>query len=273
MALAADSPEEGSPLLEYTLTELLSLHVETASRSIEALDRAPATVYVITADDIRTYGYRNLADALENVPGVMGINKSFFLDGGQRGLFGNFSQTLLLINGREFQGLATQEAFISDQFATDNIRQIEVMNSPGSVLYGANAYSGVINILTRDADSDFTGQQFRITQGSENTQALSLVSATRTSLGRFSVYLRQYRSDNWDFGEAVADRSHFSAGYPAVFQDASAQAGREFMSRSRARSWAARFERNGFYLGTDGYQLENGKGLEAVAMDYDSQRD
>lgn len=260
-------------LLEYTLDELVSLQVETASRSIEPLDRTPASVYVVTADDIRTYGYRTLADVLENVPGFNGINLGFTLQGGQRGQPGNFAQTLLLVNGREFQGLATQEAFISDQFGIDNIRQIEIMNSPGSVLYGANAYSGVINILTKDADPDFIGQQARLALGSENTQALSLVSASQTALGRVSFYFRQYRSDNWNFGGFVADREHFSAGFPAVFQNASAAAGQDYENRSMARSWAARLEKNGFYLGSDGYYLESGKGLEAVAMDYHSQRD
>lgn len=272
-ALATDVPVKKDVILEYTLDELLNLRVETASRSIETLDRTPATIYVVTADEIRTYGYRTLADVLENVPGVEGINLGFFLVGGQRGLLGNFSQTLLLVNGREFQGVTTQEAFISDQFATDNIRQVEIMNSPGSVLYGANAYSGVINILTRDADPDFRGQQARLVQGSENTQALSLISAAQTELGRLSFYFRQYRSDNWDFGKFVADRDRFSAGRPPVAQAASARAGQDYSSRSEARSWAARLEKNGFYLGTDGYYLVNGKGLETIALDYNSQRD
>jgi len=260
-------------LLEYSLSELSDLRVQTASRSIEQLDRTSATVYVVTEQDIRTYGYRNLADVLENIPGLETINLGFFLQGGQRGLPGNFAQTLLLVNGREFSALATQEALIGDQFGIDNIRQIEIMNSPGSALYGANAYSGVINILTKDAAPSFSGQRLHYEHGSQNTQGVSLISATQTDNARFSFYFRQYRSDNWDFENFVSDREHFSVGFPQPAADASAQAGNDYLNRSDARSWAARLELHGFYLGTDGYDIVNGKGLETVALDYDSQRD
>lgn len=136
-------------LMEYSLEELSSLRVETDTKSVERLDRISSTVYAVTEQDIKTYGYRNLADVLENIPGVQTGNLGFFLQGGQRGL---------LVNGRELSALATQEALIGDQFGIDNIRQIEVMNSPASALYGANAYSGVINILTKDA-SAFEGEK------------------------------------------------------------------------------------------------------------------
>jgi len=260
-------------LLEYSLSELSDLRVQTASRSIEPLDRTSATVYVVTEQDIRTYGYRNLADILENIPGLQTVNLGFFLQGGQRGLPGNFAQTLLLVNGREFSALATQEALIGDQFSVDNIRQVEVMNSPGSALYGANAYSGVINILTKDAAPSFTGQRVHYERGSQNTQGASLVSATQTENARFSFYFRQYRSDNWDFGNFIADSTHFSTGFPPPARDAAASAGDDYANNSDARSWAARLEAHGFYIGTDGYDTVSGKGLETVALDYDSQRD
>jgi len=260
-------------LLEYSLSELSDLRVQTASRSIEPLDRTSATVYVVTEQDIRTYGYHNLADILENIPGLETINLGFFLQGGQRGLPGNFAQTLLLVNGREFSALATQEALIGDQFSVDNIRQVEVMNSPGSALYGANAYSGVINILTKDAAPAFTGQRVHYEHGSQNTQGASVVSATQTDDARFSFYFRQYRSDNWDFGNFTADNTHFSAGFPQPARDAAARAGEDYANNSDARSWAARLDVHGFYIGTDGYDTVSGKGLETVALDYNSQRD
>ena len=259
-------------LMEYSLEELSSLRVETDTRSVEKLDRISSTVYVVTEQDIKTYGYRNLADVLENIPGVQTGNLGFFLQGGQRGLLGNFAQTLLLVNGRELSALATQEALIGDQFGIDNIRQIEVMNSPASALYGANAYSGVINILTKDA-SAFEGERVRIEQGTQNTRSISLLSSHHRDDVHFSLYLRQYRSDNWDFGDDTADTQHFSAGFPQPAQVAAANAGADYLNRSDARSWALRLEKRGFYLGTDGYTTVSGKGLETVAMDYNSQRD
>jgi outer membrane cobalamin receptor len=270
-ALAQDADDD--VLLEYSLSELSDLRVQTASRSIEPLDRTSATVYVVTENDIRTYGYRNLADILENIPGLQTSSLGFFVQGGQRGLPGNFAQTLLLVNGREFSALATQEALIGDQFGIDNIRQVEVMNSPGSALYGANAYSGVINILTRDAAPSFNGQRLHYEYGSQSTHGASLISAMQNDSARLSVYFRQYRSDNWDFSGFTRDREHFSAGFPLPAQDAAAQAGKDYLNANDARSWAARLEVRGFYIGTDGYDIDSGKGLETVALDYDSQRD
>ena len=260
-------------LMEYSLEELSNLRVETDSKTIEPLDRASSTIYVVTEQDIKTYGYRNLADILENVPGVQTSNLGFFLQGGQRGLVGNFAQTLLLINGREVSSLTTQEALIGDQFGVDNIRQVEVMNSPASALYGANAYSGVINILTKDSSPDFGGQEVRYEQGSQGTRGLSLISRHYVGDKGISLYYRQYQSDNWDFGNFVADTTHFSAGFPQPAQAAAASAGDDYLNRSNAHSWAVRAEAHGFYLGTDGYTIDSGKGLETVALDYNSQRD
>lgn len=268
-ANAADSLDNA--LFQLSLEDLSRVEISTASNTVEQLDRTAATVYVVTEKDIHTFGYRNLADVLDNVPGVEAIHlNGFVLQGGQRGMPGSFSQTLLLINGRQVQNLIGSEAFIGDQFATDNVRQIEIMNSPGSAVHGANAFNGVINILTKDADPDFTGQQARVEAGTQGTQALSLVSATQNERARFSVYLRQYQSDNWDFGKFVGDPVHFSAGQLPVVQQASAMAGENYLASSTARVWAVRLNVGGFYLGTDGYQLQTKKSIEAVMLDYAS---
>ncbi|NJM94090.1 MAG: TonB-dependent receptor plug domain-containing protein, partial [Cytophagales bacterium] len=69
--------------------------------------------------------------------------------GGQRGITGNWTRSKLLINGMDVNLLATFEAFVGNQFALDNVERIEVIQGPGSVVYGNNAFSGMINIVTK----------------------------------------------------------------------------------------------------------------------------
>ena len=57
-----------------------------------------------------------------------------------------------MINGREVQNLLAGEPFISYQFQTHNVRRVEVMMGPASALYGANAFVGVINVVTKLED-------------------------------------------------------------------------------------------------------------------------
>lgn len=121
-------------LYQFTADDVLnskkqkaSEEVFSASKLIENRNLAPATVYVITEEDIISNGYTDLKDILENTAGITVIDPNFFVFGGQRGYVGNFSQTLLLINGREVQNLIAAETFISYQFATHNIKQVEII--------------------------------------------------------------------------------------------------------------------------------------------------
>ena len=146
--------------------------VVTASRVAEPKLLAPATVYVVTAEEIRRYGLRDLRDVLRLVPGLEWSWQHFWLIGGQRGLLGNFSQTLLLVDGREVGNLIAGEAFISYQFQNHAVRRVEVVMGPTSVLYGPNAYAGVINVVTDTDDPAWDGGAVRARAGSHGTSAL-----------------------------------------------------------------------------------------------------
>ena len=126
--------------------------VVTASRQPEPESRAPATVYVVTAEDIRASGAQTLWDALRGVPGVDVLDaRTFQGEVSIRGLnrpFGN--RTLVLLDGKTvlngFFDFVNWEAI---PVQMDEIDRIEVVEGPASALYGANAVNGVINIITK----------------------------------------------------------------------------------------------------------------------------
>ena len=262
-------------LLNMSLLELTNIDVFTASKTLEKVDTAPSSIYVVTEEDIYNNGYYELEDILKNTPGVFSIDTGFFQFGGQRGFLGSFSQTLILIDGREMQNLIAAETFISHQFATHNIKQVEIINGPGSVLYGANAYVGVINIITKQGDENFEDVEVSFDVGSQNTKATSAVFARRYGDLRIAGSMRISSSDNWDFSEFVNDTENFSEGFPAIVQNGNnALTPYEgYRNKSESLPLSLRFDYKDFYFGIESYKLQNGKGLENVALDYNAQED
>ncbi len=147
---------------ERTEEELLFMNLEviTASKFVEKLSDAPGVISVVTKDELERFGGTTLKDILERVPGlvgstiymtdrtVMAARGDLFKDSG--------SHVLLLINGRPVREL--QEGGIKSEmlesFPVNIIERIEVIRGPGSVLYGSEAFSGVINVITEKAEEN-----------------------------------------------------------------------------------------------------------------------
>jgi len=154
-ALSAPAPErlKTKEAGSEVFTMLEEQFVVTATRSRIRLREAPAAVYVITASDIRARGYKTLVEALHDVPGfdivhVYGIFPDLIH---QRGLVGNNQRTLLYVDGIPDNNI-TENAFLagSTRFPLHHVERIEIVSGPASALYGANAFNGIINIITRD---------------------------------------------------------------------------------------------------------------------------
>ena len=142
---------DSDSLLALSLEELSQVKVIIATGTEQTLDKAPATVTVITAEDIKMTGATNLTDILESVPGVH-INANHF---GNRPLVhmrgtGSF-QTLLMVNGNDTRDLMWAFGIFWKGIPVSAIERIEVIRGPGSALYGADASAGVINVITKTA--------------------------------------------------------------------------------------------------------------------------
>ncbi len=127
--------------------------VETASKYTQKATDAPASVSVITADDVKKFGYRTLADILRSVRSLyVSYDRQYSylgIRGFNRGDFN--SRLLVLVDGHRINNSLSDGAFIGTEFIldVDLIDRVEVVRGPGSSLYGNNAFFGVVNVITR----------------------------------------------------------------------------------------------------------------------------
>jgi outer membrane receptor protein involved in Fe transport len=160
MADAAAGPGEApgaGDLTRMSLTELANIEVSSVSKTSEALQRAPASIYVITQEDILRSAATNIPEVLRLAPNLLvtqTTSSSYIISA--PGLGGNptaqnFSNKLLiLIDGRSvytplFSGIYANTLDVM----LEDVDRIEVISGVGATLWGANAMNGVINIITR----------------------------------------------------------------------------------------------------------------------------
>jgi len=139
-------------LVALSLEELMDVEISLVSRKNEPLFTAPAATFVLTGKDLRRSGVTSIPEALRLVPGLsvarLDANKWAI---SARGFNGRFANKLLVqIDGRSvytplFSGVfwETQDVFLED------VERIEIIRGPGATLWGANAVSGIINIVTK----------------------------------------------------------------------------------------------------------------------------
>ncbi len=165
----AESEEDALFLMLSGDEELISI----ATGTPKPVSKAPAVASVITAEEIRASGATTVQQALEQVPGLhMGISAS---NRGKptfsfRGILTiNTPQTLILINGHGIPDTFSGSIAPGLYLPIENVARIEVIRGPGSAVYGADAFAGVINIITK-TDADIDGAQAGVRAGSFNTQ-------------------------------------------------------------------------------------------------------
>ena len=141
-------------LAQKSLEELMEIElpqVTGASKHEQKVSDAPASVTIVTADEIKLYGYRNLADLLASVRGVFVSNDRNYSYVGVRGFNrpGDFNgRTLFLVDGHRLNETIFDGAVI-ESLDVDSIDRVEVIRGPSSSLYGSSAFFGVVNLVTK----------------------------------------------------------------------------------------------------------------------------
>ncbi len=175
-AWAGDEPT--TDLMFMDIEELRQIKIETvtsASKFPQKVTEAPSSVTIITADQIRKYGYRTLADILKSVKGIFVSNDKNYSYLGIRGFgrTGDYNNRfLLLVDGYRMNDNIVDQANIGHDFILDAdlISRVEVVPGPSSSLYGGNAFLGIINVITKGG-ADFKGVQVSGAAGSFDTYA------------------------------------------------------------------------------------------------------
>lgn len=146
-----DTISEASRFSEFSLEQLMNIGITTVSKKTEKVSEAPATVFVITQEDIVNRGYLHLKDVLRDLPGMETIENYFSEQGTLipvRGVVGN-NKIIVLVNGKRVNPPGGEEMMFRSDFNILQARQIEVVYGPGSILYGQDAISAIINIITK----------------------------------------------------------------------------------------------------------------------------
>ena len=139
---------------DLSLEQLLDLDVQSASKFTQKASEAPSSVTVISAADIRRFGYRKLADILNSIRGLYVHSDRNYSYLGVRG-FGSLgsynSRVLVMVDGYRLNDPIYGQGSIGLEFPVDVdlIDRVEFVPGPGSAIYGSNAFFGVINVITR----------------------------------------------------------------------------------------------------------------------------
>ncbi len=144
----------GTDLRELNLEDLVQIEVTSVAKKAEPLSHSPAAIYVVTQEEIRRNGALTVPEALRLVPGLeVARNDSGGYAISSRGMNQRLvRQLLVLIDGRSVYSLLNSGvAWESLDVMMEDIDRIEVIRGPGATLFGANAVSGVINIITKKA--------------------------------------------------------------------------------------------------------------------------
>ncbi|MHB8077627.1 MAG: TonB-dependent receptor plug domain-containing protein [Candidatus Krumholzibacteriia bacterium] len=192
---------DGANLLDLSLAELLNVEITTPSRRAESVEAAPGIVTVITRQEIEGYDARNLGEILNRVTSAIFISANVMTDNQlvmrRQSLTPYDTHILILLDGRPLRdpiagGLNNAVYAV---FPVDAIEFIEVVRGPGSVLYGSNAYAGVINIHTRRHAFDGGESDVSVTAGAWGGFGQSAVVASRRGEAHVLVAGGRYRDD------------------------------------------------------------------------------
>ncbi len=178
----ASMPEETGDAWNMSLSELMDTIVFSSTKSLKSISSAPSIITVFTDDDIRKLGAETLSDVLFRVPGVQVQVRANNRHGAWfRGVQSEFSQKILLL----IDGVPYRNSFggfpLDEEISLDNVKKIEIIRGPGSALYGANAFSGVINIYTFQPGDNEKYHSANIEIGQNNTRVGSFLFSSKSS--------------------------------------------------------------------------------------------
>lgn len=158
LASSGSARAAGADLIDLSLEQLLEIPIVGASKYEQKPADVAAAVRVISRQDIKTFGWRTLGDALSSLPGVHTTYDRQYQYLGVRGfgLPGDLTaRVLLMVNGNRindpvYDGVPAGHEFPLD---LDLIERIEFIPGPGGAVYGQNAMFGVVNVITRTGAS------------------------------------------------------------------------------------------------------------------------
>lgn len=194
VGVAEETEAVGEEILFF---EMEARQLTIATKHLQSVREAPAIVAVVTGQEIRNMGARDLLDILRRVPGFgVSINHQGRTEFEIRGIKSQDSERMLLlidgvsVNELVHGGLATAMM----QISVDHIKRIEIIRGPGSALHGSNAFSGVVNVVTKRG-ADMMGVTVSGGRGSFDTDTFSIEAGKRFADLDAAFFLNYRRTD------------------------------------------------------------------------------
>ena len=213
-------------LTQMSLEELMNLEVDSvygASKFLQKVTEAPASVSIVTAQEIQEYGYQTLADILRSIRGFYVSYDRNYSYLGVRGFSrpGDYNtRILLMVDGHRTNDNVYDAALVGTEFpiSVDLIERVEVIRGPSSSLYGTSAFFGVVNIITKRGGtlrgSEFSGEMASFGTGKgqlsygdrlQNGLEMFLSGSFYNSHGERRLFFREF--DNLATNRGVAENA------------------------------------------------------------------
>ena len=204
LAAPAHADDAGAEAYQFFMTDAKvpsSAKVVSATKSKVDANEAPASIQVLTADDLARYGYRNVAEALHGLTGLFVENTQTYENLGVRGLniLGDYSsRVLVLVDGNATNDPIWGAGSVGNELAVDitDVKRIEVVMGPGSAIYGTHAMFAVVNVITKKG-ADVHGGALEGGYGSYDSRS-----------GRFQVGGRSGDMDVYLSGALLSSLGH-----------------------------------------------------------------
>ena len=203
-----DTVEDEAKDLEMImgLLELMNTEVVTASKKAQSSADAPASIHVVTEQTIKNRGYMNLEELLEDIPEIEIQKKSVAEYGNYysiRGIAGN-EKFVILMNGYRVNSTTGTPFVVGWNYPLRNLKRVEVVIGPASALYGVDAFSGIINLITK-SPSEMKGMDVSASYGAFGTYNASLMTGHEFGKVKLSAYANIYHSDEPFFPDYYED--------------------------------------------------------------------
>jgi iron complex outermembrane receptor protein len=166
--------------------------VSTATKVASRMDNIPAISEIITAEQIKQRGYRYLSDVLNDIPdnhqdrSNWGIGEPLSQNVGFGFRFDTGQNILILYNGQRLNGFLYGNRFGGEEYLLTNIERIEIIRGPGSSLYGANAFTCVVNMISRSELVEGETHDFNV--GVQGNASAGGVIANAAGMGKVGAH-------------------------------------------------------------------------------------
>lgn len=180
--------------LGVSVDDLLNMKITVSSKTAMTPRESPGIISIVTGEEIKNSGARDLIDVLNLVPGFQfGYDIDGVIGLGSRGNWGHEGKILILLDGQELNENFYSTFQFGNQIPLDQIKRIEIIRGPGSCIYGGYAELGVINIISKAA-TDIKGVEVNSSAGlmSKGTLSKKINIESGSKIGDFDYTIGAY---------------------------------------------------------------------------------